>query len=118
MDVGVRELRDGLSRHLALVRGGAALTVTDHGKPVARLLPYDAESGLEQLIAPALARVVRSRAEDAGTSVSRMLTDLVEVGLEHSVAKRVRRRNGFPVMSASSSHLVTDELVAEHLDKW
>lgn len=39
--VGVRELRDGLSRHLALVRAGSEITVTDHGKPVARLVPIE-----------------------------------------------------------------------------
>ncbi len=37
--VGVRELRDSLSRHLASVRDGAEITVTDHGKPVARIVP-------------------------------------------------------------------------------
>ena len=37
--VGVRELRDGLSRFLAGVRAGTEITVTDHGKPVARLVP-------------------------------------------------------------------------------
>lgn len=37
--VGVRELRDGLSRHLARVREGTEITVTDHGKPIARLVP-------------------------------------------------------------------------------
>ena len=35
MNVGVRELRDGLSRHLATVREGHTITVTDHGRPVA-----------------------------------------------------------------------------------
>lgn len=37
--VGVRELRDGLSRHLARVRDGVEITVTDHGKPIARIVP-------------------------------------------------------------------------------
>lgn len=37
--VGVRQLRDELSRHLARVRDGAEITVTDHGKPVARIVP-------------------------------------------------------------------------------
>lgn len=32
-------MRDGLSRHLASVREGAEITVTDHGKPVARIVP-------------------------------------------------------------------------------
>ena len=39
--VGIRELRDGLSRHLAEVRAGRTVTVTDHGRPVARIVPID-----------------------------------------------------------------------------
>ena len=38
--IGIRELRDGLSRHLASVRDGEEIIVTDHGKPVARITPY------------------------------------------------------------------------------
>lgn len=51
MDIGVRELRDGLSRHLATVRDGHTITVTDHGRPVARIIPVDVPTKLEQLIA-------------------------------------------------------------------
>lgn len=51
MDVGVRELRDGLSRHLATVRGGQEITVTDHGKAIAKIVPINQESPLERLIA-------------------------------------------------------------------
>lgn len=51
MDVGVRELRDGLSRHLATVREGHTITVTDHGRPVARIVPVGVPTKLEQLIA-------------------------------------------------------------------
>ena len=40
MDVGIRELRDGLSRHLAAVRAGETITVTDHGKPALEVRPY------------------------------------------------------------------------------
>lgn len=50
-EVGVRDLRDGLSRHLATVRDGHTITVTDHGRPVARIVPVDAPTKLEQLIA-------------------------------------------------------------------
>jgi prevent-host-death family protein len=35
--VGVRQLRDGLSRYLAEVRAGHTVTITDHGRPIARL---------------------------------------------------------------------------------
>ena len=48
--VGIRELRDGLSRHLADVRAGTEITVTDHGKPIAKIVPIGRESGLERLI--------------------------------------------------------------------
>jgi prevent-host-death family protein len=50
MKVGVRELRDGLSRHLATVREGHTITVTDHGRPVARIVPVGVPTKLEQLI--------------------------------------------------------------------
>jgi prevent-host-death family protein len=50
MDVGVRELRDSLSRHLAAVRGGKTVTVTDHGQPIARIVPIGAPTPLERLI--------------------------------------------------------------------
>jgi prevent-host-death family protein len=51
MDIGIRELRDGLSRHLATVRDGHTITVTDHGRPVARIIPVGVPTKLEQLIA-------------------------------------------------------------------
>lgn len=51
METGIRELRDGLSRHLATVRSGRTVTVTDHGRPVARIVPVDTPSPLERLVA-------------------------------------------------------------------
>ncbi|HEY0640457.1 MAG TPA: type II toxin-antitoxin system prevent-host-death family antitoxin [Pseudonocardiaceae bacterium] len=51
MRVGVRELRDRLSRHLAVVREGGTVTVTDHGRPIARIVPVGVPSALERLIA-------------------------------------------------------------------
>lgn len=38
--IGVRKLRDGLTRYLGRVRRGQRLVVTDRGQPVALLLPY------------------------------------------------------------------------------
>jgi prevent-host-death family protein len=37
--VGVRELRQNLSRYLERVKSGEALVVTEHGHEVARLVP-------------------------------------------------------------------------------
>lgn len=39
MNIGIRELRDGLSRYLAEVRAGRVVTITDHGQPIARIVP-------------------------------------------------------------------------------
>jgi len=56
MDIGIRELRDGLSRHLQQVREGHTITVTDHGKPIAKIVPVDGPTKLQQLIAEGKAR--------------------------------------------------------------
>ena len=40
-EVGVRELKAKLSEHLSRVKAGATVTVTEHGKPVARLVPIE-----------------------------------------------------------------------------
>jgi prevent-host-death family protein len=47
--VGVRQLRDGLSRYLAEVRAGHTVTITDHGRPIARIVPVDEPIPLERL---------------------------------------------------------------------
>ncbi|MGY4771330.1 type II toxin-antitoxin system Phd/YefM family antitoxin [Kribbella sp. CWNU-51] len=59
MDIGIRELRDGLSRHLAQVRKGHTITVTDHGKPIARIVPVDGPTKLQQLVAEGKVRPPR-----------------------------------------------------------
>ena len=51
MNVGVKELRDKLSRHLAAVRRGRTVTITDHGQPIARIVPVEVPTALERLIA-------------------------------------------------------------------
>jgi prevent-host-death family protein len=50
MEVGLRELRADLSRLIKRVRAGEELVVTDHGKPVARLVPMDGERTIDRLI--------------------------------------------------------------------
>lgn len=55
--VGVRELRQNLSVYLDRVKKGEALTVTEHGAPVAVLRPIDAgQSVLDRLVAEGRAR--------------------------------------------------------------
>ena len=41
--IGVRELRQHASRYLARVANGETLEVTDRGRPVAHLIPIDAD---------------------------------------------------------------------------
>ena len=50
MLVGIRELRDTLSRQLDRVRDGHIITVTDHGKPIARIVPIQGQSVFERLV--------------------------------------------------------------------
>jgi prevent-host-death family protein len=54
MEVGVRDLRDNLSRHLDRVRRGEEIVVTDRGRAIARVLPMSSERALDRLIADGL----------------------------------------------------------------
>jgi prevent-host-death family protein len=56
VEVGIRALRDGLSKHLAEVRKGHTVTVTEHGRAVARIVPVDQPTSLERLVAEGLVR--------------------------------------------------------------
>lgn len=38
--IGIRAFRDGLTHHLARVRRGTRLVITDRGTPIAVLTPY------------------------------------------------------------------------------
>ena len=51
MEVGVRDLRDNLSRYLERVRRGEEVVVTDRGRAIARVLPIGSERALDRLIA-------------------------------------------------------------------
>lgn len=44
--VGVAELKDNLSANLRLVEAGEIVEVTRHGRPIARLVPIEANSRL------------------------------------------------------------------------
>jgi prevent-host-death family protein len=43
-EVGIRTLRLELSRYLAAVQQGQEVVVTDHGRPIARLIPAQASN--------------------------------------------------------------------------
>lgn len=56
MDIGIRDLRDSLSRHLRAVSAGASVTITDHGRAIARIVPMEGSSAFEVLLAGGLLR--------------------------------------------------------------
>jgi prevent-host-death family protein len=49
--IGVRELRQQASRYLREVERGDAIEVTDHGRPVARLVPIPRSTRVDALLA-------------------------------------------------------------------
>lgn len=49
--IGIRELRQNLSRAIERVRNGETLEVTNNGEPVARIVPVVYPTKLDQLIA-------------------------------------------------------------------
>ncbi|KAA1380489.1 type II toxin-antitoxin system Phd/YefM family antitoxin [Aeromicrobium fastidiosum] len=56
MSIGIRQLRRTLSEQLAAVQDGHTVTITSHGKPIARLVPVGRPTKLEQLRAAGLVR--------------------------------------------------------------
>ena len=50
MEVGIRELKNGLSRYLKRVQKGESVVVTEHGRPVARIVPVGIPADLERLM--------------------------------------------------------------------
>lgn len=72
MRVGIRELRAGLSRYIALARSGEEIIVTDRDRPVAVLRPVDAGDPYDRLLADGLIR--------PGRRPRRPLADPIDVG--------------------------------------
>lgn len=55
-EIGIRELRDQLSRIVDDVERGDEIVITNHGRPVARLSPFDQLEPLADLRARGLVR--------------------------------------------------------------
>lgn len=51
MEVGIRDLKNNLSRHLENVKAGETITVTDRGKPVAKIEPVRELTNFERMLA-------------------------------------------------------------------
>ncbi len=69
MEVGVRDLRNHLSRYLARVRDGEEVVVTDRGCAIARMLPIGTERVLDRLIAEGVVTPAQTPKRRAGHPV-------------------------------------------------
>ena len=81
MEVGIRDLRDNLSRYLERARAGEEVVVTDHGRAVARIVAFDVERPIDRLVregrvTPAPSRVrKRPRPAPASGTVSDLVAE-------------------------------------------
>lgn len=79
-EVGIRELRDHLSRYLEEVQQGNDVIVTDRGRAIAQIVPMSGETTLDRLIregrvTPAK---VRERSRPTPIEAKGTVSDLVE----------------------------------------
>jgi prevent-host-death family protein len=70
-EVGIRDLKNGLSKYIERVRAGEEIIVTDRGHPVARLSPVDQST--DRLAALVAAGVVRPPAARSRTRPQRRI---------------------------------------------
>lgn len=69
MEVGVRDLRNNLSRYLDRVREGEEIVVTDRGRAIARVSPVGTERVLDRLVADGLVTPAQQRKTTGGRPV-------------------------------------------------
>ena len=79
LEVGVRELRNHLSRYLDRVRDGDEVVVTDRGRAIARVVPIGAERVLDRLIAEGIVTAARQPKRQAAKPIKAkgIVSDLV-----------------------------------------
>lgn len=79
MEVGIRDLRDHLSRYLERVREGDDVTITDRGRAVARIVGVEGVRTIDRLVAEGLVepRPSRRRGTRRAVPASGTVSDLV-----------------------------------------
>jgi prevent-host-death family protein len=81
LDVGVKELRDHLRQWLDAVQHGEEITVTERGKPVARLVRASGPSAYQRLVAQGVITPAKRPKRPAGSyphvRVDGSLSDIV-----------------------------------------
>ena len=86
MQVGVRELKTQLSKYLRQVKAGRTIVITDHGKPVGRIVP-------------------------AGQTLDDKLRAMVAAGLAEWSGKKLKPMK--PVARVKKGHSVADLLIED-----
>jgi prevent-host-death family protein len=76
----VRDLRNHYSQLLAWIAAGEEITITQRGKPVARLSPPPAPAGLEKVDWNQSAAMARDRSREIRLSASESSALLMEAG--------------------------------------
>ena len=84
MQVGIRELKAKLSEYVSAASSGEAVVVTDRGRPVARLVPYDSGSAVD-------VGVDEGWIESAATDLSRGGATPCRVGVGDGRSRRGQR---------------------------
>lgn len=84
--VGIRELRDHLSRYLELVKAGAAVTITDHGTVIATIVPMTFSQHTLELAAQGKVRLPTRPPGDA--------FDFPEIHVEGGISDLLREVRG------------------------
>jgi prevent-host-death family protein len=88
LQVGVRELKTQLSKYLQQVRAGRTIVITDHGKPVGRIVP-------------------------AGQTLDDRLQAMVGSGLADWNGKRLKPAR--PVATVKGGHSIADIIVEDRI---
>ncbi len=79
--VRIADLKARLSEHLRKVRSGRTLTVLDRDRPIAKIVPYDAETPLE------VRRATRRPSELRTPSLPPVPTDSLTVLLQDRASR-------------------------------
>lgn len=83
-EVGVRDLKNNLSRYLDRVQRGEEIIVTEHGKPVARLMTIDEPTDrLAALVASGVVRPPKSRQRQRPTRRIKAKGSVSDLVAEH-----------------------------------
>jgi len=80
MEIGIRQLRDSLSSQLRAVASGETVIVTDHGRPIARIVSIGGSSSFERLVAAGVIVPPPAAKDEAphALNVGMLLSDLID----------------------------------------